>query len=65
MSIAEKVSVLSVTVPKAVELTGISRDILSLAQKRGELIYRYPSASPVIRIADLDAYLASLPTQRK
>ena len=57
--------VLSVTVPQAAKLTGISRDILSLAQKRGELIYRYPSSSPVIRLVDLNAYLEALPTHRK
>lgn len=53
----------SVTVPEAAELTSISRDVLDIAIKRGELLARYPTSRPVIRLADLDEWLERLPTE--
>lgn len=63
-AIVEKARQLSLPVPLAAELVGVSRDVLELAIKRGECMVRYPNSKPLVRIVDLEAWLESLPTQR-
>lgn len=53
---------IAVTIPDAVRLTGCSRSALYLALKRGELTARKAGRRTLIAYADLEAYLASLPT---
>ncbi|MBU6395763.1 MAG: helix-turn-helix domain-containing protein [Sphingomonadales bacterium] len=53
---------LTVTIPEAVRLSGLSRSAIYEALKRGELIARKAARRTLISYADLEAYLASLPT---
>lgn len=53
---------LSVTIPDAVKATGMSRSAIYEALKRGELVARKAGRRTLIPFADLQAYLASLPT---
>ena len=55
-------SPLTVTIPDAVRATGISRSSLYEAMKRGDLTARKSGRRTLIPFADLEAYLASLPT---
>lgn len=53
---------IAVTIPDAVKATGMSRSALYEAMKRGDLIARKAGRRTLISFADLEAYLASLPT---
>ncbi|MBA4308080.1 MAG: hypothetical protein C0429_15220 [Sphingopyxis sp.] len=53
---------ITVTIPDAVKATGISRSALYEALKRGDLIARKAGRRTLISFADLETYLASLPT---
>lgn len=48
-------------VPDAVEYSGLSRTGLYEALKRGDLTARKAGKRTLIAVADLDAFLASLP----
>lgn len=50
------------TMPEAVQYSGMSRSALYEAMKRGDLIARKAGRRTLISFADLEAYLASLPT---
>lgn len=50
--------------PDAVEYSGLSRTGLYEALKRGDLTARKAGKRTLISVADLDAYLASLPAYR-
>lgn len=50
------------TMPEAVQYSGMSRSALYEALKRGDLIARKAGRRTLISFADLEAYLASLPT---
>lgn len=50
------------TVPEAVQYSGISRSALYEAMKRGDLIARKAGRRTLVSFADLETYLASLPT---
>ena len=52
---------LAVTIPEAVRLTGISRSALYEAMNRGDLTAKKAGRRTLIAVADLEAYLASLP----
>lgn len=52
---------LAITIPEAVRLSGCSRTALYEAMKRG-LPARKAGRRTLIMLADLEAYLASLPT---
>jgi hypothetical protein len=52
---------ISVTIPDAVKLTGIPRSSLYQAMKKG-LPARKSGRRTLFLVADLEAYLASLPT---
>lgn len=52
------------TVPEAVQYSGMSRSALYEALKRGDLPARKAGRRTLISFADLEAYLASLPTYR-
>ncbi len=54
---------IAVTIPEAVRLSGCSRTSLYEAMKRG-LPARKSGRRTLIMMADLEAYLASLPTYR-
>ena len=53
---------MAVTIPDAVRLSGCSRTALYDALKRGDLAARKAGRRTLISFADLQAYLASLPT---
>jgi excisionase family DNA binding protein len=53
---------LAVSIPDAVKLSGCSRSAIYEALKRGELTARKAGRRTLIPFADLEAYLASLPT---
>lgn len=53
---------IAVTIPDAVKVTGMSRSALYEAMKRGDLTARKAGRRTLISFADLEAYLASLPT---
>ena len=53
---------LSITIPEAVKLSGMSRTAIYEAMKRGELVARKAGRRTLIGFADLEAYLANLPT---
>lgn len=55
---------LAVTIPDAVKASGMSRSALYLALKRGDLSARKAGRRTLISFADLQAYLASLPTYK-
>ncbi|MEP2236273.1 MAG: helix-turn-helix domain-containing protein [Alteripontixanthobacter sp.] len=52
---------LTVTIPDAVQATGISRSALYEAMRRGDLAARKSGRRTLIAVADLEAYLATLP----
>lgn len=54
---------IAVTIPEAVRLSGCSRSALYEAMKRG-LPARKAGRRTLIMVADLEAYLAGLPTYR-
>lgn len=53
---------IAVSIPDAVKATGISRSSLYEAMKRGDLPARKAGRRTLIRVTDLENYLASLPT---
>jgi excisionase family DNA binding protein len=53
---------LAVTIPDAVKATGMSRTSIYGALKRGDLTARKAGRRTLIAFADLQAYLAKLPT---
>jgi excisionase family DNA binding protein len=53
---------ITVTIPDAVKATGLSRSSIYEALKRGDLTARKAGRRTLISLADLEAYLASLPT---
>ncbi|GAA3901055.1 hypothetical protein GCM10022276_19820 [Sphingomonas limnosediminicola] len=53
---------IAVTIPDAVKATGMSRTSIYEAMKRGDLTARKAGRRTLISFADLEAYLASLPT---
>ncbi|MEQ1498848.1 MAG: helix-turn-helix domain-containing protein [Novosphingobium sp.] len=52
---------IAVTIPDAVQATGMSRTSIYEALKRGDLSARKAGRRTLISFADLEAYLASLP----
>jgi excisionase family DNA binding protein len=50
------------TLPEAVQFSGMSRTSIYEALKRGDLTARKAGRRTLISFADLEAYLASLPT---
>lgn len=57
-------TILALSIPDAAAAVSVSRDVLQLAIKRGELIAHYPNSKPLIRLVDLEAWLDSLPTEK-
>lgn len=55
---------LAVTIPGAVETSGLSRSAIYEALKRGDLKARKSGRRTLISFADLDNYLANLPEYR-
>jgi len=55
-------SPIAVTIPEAVKATGMSRTSIYEALKRGDLSARKAGRRTLISFADLQAYLAGLPT---
>lgn len=53
---------IAVTVPEAVRASGLSRSRLYEALRRGDLLALKAGRRTLIPFADLEAYLASLPT---
>ena len=55
---------IAVTIPDAVKASGMSRSSIYEALKRGDLSARKAGRRTLISFADLQAYLASLPTYK-
>lgn len=55
---------LAYTVAEAAEQVGYSRDVIRQAIRDKALIAHYPTSKPVIRHADLDAWVENSPTER-
>lgn len=53
---------LTVTIPEAVKATGMSRTSIYEALKRGDLSARKAGRRTLILVADLEAYVANLPS---
>lgn len=53
---------IAVTIPEAVKLSGMSRTSLYEALKRRDISAKKAGRRTLISFADLEAYLASLPT---
>ncbi|GAA0862680.1 hypothetical protein GCM10009115_10370 [Sphingopyxis soli] len=53
---------IAVTIPDAVKLSGLSRTSIYEALKRQDITARKAGRRTLISFADLEAYLASLPT---
>ena len=53
---------IAVSIPDAVKVSGMSRTSIYEALKRGDLSARKAGRRTLISFADLEAYLASLPT---
>lgn len=53
---------LAVTIPDAVKLSGMSRTAIYEALKRQDISARKAGRRTLISFADLEAYLANLPT---
>lgn len=53
---------IAVTIPDAVKATGLSRSALYEALRRKDIIARKAGRRTLIAWADLEAYLANLPT---
>lgn len=56
---------LSYNIKQAAEVTGMSRDVIGAAIKRGDLIAHYPTSRPVILHEELEAWIKSTPTEPK
>ncbi|MEH6789943.1 helix-turn-helix domain-containing protein [Parasphingorhabdus sp.] len=52
---------LTVTIPDAVRITGLSRSALYVALKRRDLIALKAGRRTLLRVRDLEEFLASLP----
>ena len=50
------------TMPDAVQYSGLSRSAIYEAMKRGDLAAKKAGRRTLLSFADLDAFLASLPT---
>ncbi|MCA3632094.1 MAG: helix-turn-helix domain-containing protein [Methylobacterium sp.] len=55
---------ITVTIPEAVKVTGISRTSIYEALKRGDLTAKKAGRRTLISYPDLQAFLASLPAYR-
>lgn len=55
---------LSYNVADAAAATGVSPDVIRRAVRNGDIPVHYPTSRPVILRADLEAWLASTPTER-
>ena len=53
------------TLPEAAVVAGVGITVIKEACDRGDLIKRYPTSRPVIRVADLEAWMENLPTERR
>lgn len=58
----QQVNPIAVTVPEAVKLSGLSRTAIYEALKRKDISARKSGRRTLIQFADLETYLASLPT---
>ena len=51
------------TVAECEARTPLSRTEIFELMRRGDLVPRYPTARPLLRLSDIDAYIASSPTE--
>lgn len=54
---------ISVTYATAAEITGLSVKALQRAVRAGDLVPRYPTARPLLLVADLRAYVEAAPCE--
>lgn len=55
---------ITLTIPRTVEVSGLSRSSIYEALKRGDLTAVKAGRRTLIRFSDLEAYMASLPAYR-
>lgn len=53
----------SLNIKNAAEYADVSRDVISEAIKRGDLIANYPTSRPVIKVSELEAWIDNTPTE--
>jgi hypothetical protein len=53
------------TLAEAAAVCGVGITVIKEAADRGELIKRYPTSRPVILADELEAWLRSLPSERR
>lgn len=58
------VDALAFTIDAAAAACGVSPDVIRRAIRTGDLPVKYPTSRPVIRRADLDAWLEAAPDER-
>ena len=55
---------IALTIPDAVKVSGLSRTSIYEALKRGDLVALKAGRRTLVRYAELEAYMASLPAYR-
>lgn len=58
----EALATVSVRVVDAARITGISENVIREHVRRGDLVMRYPTTHGVLLTADLEEWIATLPT---
>jgi hypothetical protein len=53
------------TLAEAAAVCGVGLTVIKEAADRGELVKRYPTSRPVILADELEAWLRSLPSERR
>lgn len=51
------------TIPKAAIASGVGQDTIRAAIKNGDLVAHYVGVKAVVRAADLDEWITTLPTE--
>lgn len=55
----------ALNIKNAAEYADVSRDVISAAIKRGDLIAHYPTSRPVIKVSELEKWIDNTPTEQK
>lgn len=56
---------IALTREEAAAAVGLSDKTLDTAVKSGDLVAHYSGSKPLFRVADLEAWVASLPTEKR
>lgn len=55
---------ITLTIPEAVQVSGMSRSSLYVAMQRGDLVAKKAGKRTLIAVSDLEEYLSALPNYR-